>query len=305
MPIVTDRYVPGVVLYEWLSGQPFLARALFEGATILDARIDDPPEEVLTRIPRDTGWFLFHLNCTVTDNFPYDRQILCRLLEDKGIRLLNRFVTDISKRHVQDMCRQSGLNTTLTGPEGPGDELIIVKTNLNFAGKSEWGLTETERQALGVGAGSDMIWDPYHYQVIPRSKVEAGWWQDPSLVCERYISNADDRWYRAYLLKSRFVLCELVSPYQVKKVGESKLQRLWMASFGDELRVDHPLSGHVPKQLLGDLAGFARSFKLDFGTIDVVESNEAEHYIIDVNSTPAYNNPVPGLVDYLRQELLE
>lgn len=299
------QHAASVVLYEWLSGQAFLARAIFNGATVLNARIDDNPEEILTRIPDGTAWFIFHLNCTSTHRFPYQREVLCRLLEQRGIFLLNRFVTDISKQHIQAMCKQIGLNTTLAGREGDGDELIIVKTNLNFAGKSEWVLTETERENLGIGAGSQLIWDPYHYQVIPRNKIQAVWWKDPSLVCERYISNVDNRWYRAYLLKDRVVLCELVSPYQVKKVGESKLQHVWIASFDDDLRVNHQSQYDVPQRLLGDLVSFARAFSLDFGAIDVVESDEGEPYIIDVNSTPAYNNPVNGLVEHLQQGLLQ
>lgn len=289
-----NRYV----VYRWLTSEAFLLPAIVPGATVLEAAVDEAAGDILARIPVDSGAFHFHLNCTHTDRFPLARAELVRQLRARGIPIINSALTDISKRAIQRACVELGLNTTTAPREGDPDELLIVKTDLNFGGDSEWALTLEERAAVGAGEGSQLIWKPDHYQVLPRKELEESWWTDPTLVREKYIDNRHDRWYRAFLLLSRMALCEFVDPSQIKKVGHSTASRVWLLQRSDveASEGDTP----YPRQLVRDLLRFAGAFAIDFAAVDIVVSDAGQAYIIDVNSTPAYNYPVSGLVEYLR-----
>jgi D-alanine-D-alanine ligase-like ATP-grasp enzyme len=56
----------------------------------------------------------------------------------------------------------------------------------------------------------------------------------------------------------------------------------------------------APAGLVESLRRFVRAFPLDFGTVDVVADDAGGHYIIDVNTTAAYNYPIDGVVEYMR-----
>ena len=48
-----------------------------------------------------------------------------------------------------------------------------------------------------------------------------------------------------------------------------------------------------------ELSAFVSAFRLDLGTVDFVLDEVYAPFIIDVNTTPAYNHPINGLVEYL------
>lgn len=287
------------VIYEWQSNSQFLIRDVVPDFILLQANSRDGVEDVIRAIPPDSDRFIFHLNCTVTQHFPRKRGELIRAIQERGLAVLNSRTTDISKRHIQRMCTELRLPTTLARREGDRDELIMVKTNLNFAGKTEWALTTDERAELKVGDGSQMIWDPYHYFVVPRKDIQAQWWDDDNLICERFVSNNRNLWYRAYLMGNCVFLLEMTNPHDVKKVDESRIVNTWAVRLGD---IDFAQAEELNdvSALLRNLQVFAGGFELDFGTIDIVRDDVAGFFIIDVNTTPAYNNPVPGLVSHLQ-----
>ena len=286
------RPAGGSVIYQWLSDSGYFIHALLPSACRLEASIHDRARDVVDRVPEGTGLFAFHLNCTLTERFPAERAALVRALESRGIRVLNAGATDISKRNVHRICGALGFDTLDAGAEGNPDELVIVKTDLNFGGDSEWALSDEERAALGVGKGSDIIWTPSHYRVVARRDVQPAWWTDTRLVCERFVTNAGDRWYRAFLHDRRIAVCELSNPNPIKKVGDSRVLRMWTSS-GDA----GPETFEA--RLTRDVERFARAIGLDFGTVDAVADDQGRSFIIDANATAAYNHPIPGLIDRL------
>ena len=288
------------VLYQWLSDSGYFLQAIVPEFTPLAARVDDTLNGVLQAVPPETTHFAFHLNCTVTERFPEERTALVEALQARGVRVLNAATTDISKQRVQRICGELGLNTVTAARDGDPDELIIVKTDLNFGGDSEWALSDGQRAALGIREGSDIIWVPNHYRVLPRREVEDPWWDDLRLVRERFVVNRDDRWYRVFLFLDRLAVCELSNPLAIKKVNESRVLRVWMVRLADGAAPPDSPAG-----LIESLRRFVRAFPLDFGTVDVVADDAGEHYIIDVNTTAAYNYPIDGVVDYMRHALLE
>lgn len=288
-----------VTVYEWLTKPDFLVFALFPDASVLRASAHDEADLVLRKIPSRTDAFLFHLNCTVTDRFPADRRRLIDGLLDRRIRPLNAAITNISKRSIQERCRRLGLNSTLAERAGDDDELVIVKTDLNYGGKNELTLTLAERTQIGIPNLPEIITKYSDYKVLPRRQVPEEWWQNETLVCERFISNTGDRWYRAFRFLSRMVLLEMVNPARVKKVGGSTMSRRWFLSF-DESSTIEGLDESCPMSMVRDLQRFVQDAQLDFGAIDVLTDDTDRAYIIDVNSTPAYYHAVPGLTDFFR-----
>jgi hypothetical protein len=290
------------VIYRWLSSNDFLLHSIVPEATVIEGTVNDRVEDIVARMPDDAACFHFHLNCTVTERFPTTRGELIQQLRAKDIVPINEGLTDTSKRAIQRKCAELGLNTTAAAPEGDEDELIIVKTDLNFGGDSEWALSSDERSTLGIVAGSDIIWKPDHYRVVPRRDVDPSWWTDPSLVCEKYISNRDNRWYRANFFFSHLVLRELFSESQIKKVGQSTMVAKWNIDI-DDLEGGKS-NGDYPALLVDALIRFARGFAADFAAVDVMVNDDADPFIIDVNTTPAMLAwPIPGLADYLREAL--
>jgi hypothetical protein len=53
--------------------------------------------------------------------------------------------------------------------------------------------------------------------------------------------------------------------------------------------------------LLSTAGIFMHRFKLDYGALDIVESEAAEFHVVDVNKTPYWGSErQPGLIEHLR-----
>jgi hypothetical protein len=203
---------------------------------------------------------------------------------------------------MQERCRRLGIGCTLATRIGSPDEMLIVKTNLNYGGEIEQRLSATERELLGIDAPASVITKASDYPVLARRDVPVDWWSDQSLVVEKFITNHEHRWYRVFFLLSHVVISEMTNPSEIKKVGGSKMTRHWCVT----MNADGTVAGVTadgPHEMLRDVDRLRRDAALDFGAIDVVAADDGGAYIIDVNTTPAYYFPVPGLVEHLQQAL--
>jgi len=285
------------VIYRWLTSDKFMVHGIVPGASVIEAGVNDEIDDIMDAMPEDASAFHFHLNCTLTARFPKRRDELMKRLRDRGILVVNADLTDISKQTIQRRLGAVGLNTTTASAAGDPEQLIIVKTNLNFGGDSEWAFSEDDRSNLGIGKGSDIIWKPDDYRVIPRREVDASWWSDPSLVCERYVDNAGHLWYRAMVLFSRIVLRALVNESQIKKVASSVITHTWNLSFAE---IEHrSAEATFPDNVARDIVRFAREFHIDYGGLDIMLDDAGRPYIIDVNSTPSYLESTPAWLAFL------
>jgi hypothetical protein len=290
---------PGYFSYQWLTSPQFLLPALFPQSIAIEASPFDEPATIV-RAVGSSGYFHFHLNCTRTSQFPHQREELLRRVRACGLITINAEATDISKRAVQRACAAAGLNVVTAIRMGDPDERIIVKTDLNFGGDSEWALDEADRARMNLGAGSDIMWKPNDYQVLARAEIPDAWWDDETLVQERYIENGDDRWFRVFLLMSHVVVCELTDPSLIKKVGQSEVHRAWKYTF------PLPAAGAsrgLHDRIAADVHAFTRQLHIEFGAVDVVVDSSGAPYIIDVNTTPAYNYPIRAVTEHLRGAL--
>ena len=285
-------------IYDWSRLHRRLAAAVFEDGQVLTACPGQGYEEVLEAVDPDTSLFLPHVDLTATIQVPIERDELTQALRERGVYILYEFVTDISKRRVQQSCARLGLNTTLAQPEGEPGERLIVKTDRNYAGGPETFLTEEQRAVLGVEEPAHGFRGCQSYVVTTRYLLKEEIFDHPQLVVERYVDNEDSLIYRAYVLGDRLVLAEVTSPALIKKMTPEVSRKNHFLTFGarpEESRLT---------PIVSLLTRFCEGSGLDFGTIDIVKDDQDRYYIIDVNTTPGWTwtqrpKGQPGVVEHL------
>jgi hypothetical protein len=259
---------------------------------------DDSVEAVLAKLPPRATHFLFHLNVSVTTGLPACRDDLIEALAARGIQTINAGVTDISKPFIQRLCAEHGLNVCLAERTVPGDTMVIVKSSLNHGGKTERDLPPAEVARLGLHLPPRVL-GPANYRVIRAGDVPAWAWEDPSLFVERFVSNDEGRYHRAYLWQDRLVVWDGINPNPIKKTfGDvsSTTSRFRLVE-GRYLPVAE--SDRAPPALLADLAVLVAAFGFSFGTIDAMSDNEGRHYFVDVNTTPFYRSNSAAITEHL------
>lgn len=285
----------GLLIYQWrtLPGK-YLAFQLAPDASVVHATPMDPLGWLKQQLEQRPKAILFHLNCSVTPFFPGDRAGLTELLAERQIPALNANVVDVSKRSLQLRCAELGLNSAAPDPTGDPAEQLILKTNSNYAGRNEILLSPGERSRLQLPPETPLIKSPLDYRVLSRSELDPQWWTDPALAIERFISNDLGRSYRAMVCGTRIAIIELCSADRIRKMGGVTVTNVWMF----DLRSSAP--GTCPSELVGVLDTFVRGYGLDFGAIDVLEDANGGYFVVDVNPTPHYSKPIPGVLEFLR-----
>jgi hypothetical protein len=281
-----------------MAWQGFLASSLFPAATRLRARFDDSVEAVLAAIPARATHFLFHINVTVTAGFPARRAELIAALAARGIRTINDRATDLSKPFVQRVCASLALPVALADRSMPAATPVIVKTSLNHGGQTERYLPASELARLGMHLGEPGL-GPANYPIMRAGDVPGPSWDDPALCIERFISNDEGRYHRAYLWQDRLVLREGINPAPIKKTFSDVSSRTSRFVLVDGRYRPVAGSDPGPQALLAQLATFVTAIGFSFGTIDTVCDNDGRHYIIDVNTTPYFRSRAPDILDHL------
>lgn len=289
-----------ICVYNWSQLRKRLAGYVFEDSQVLGACPGQGFEEVLEGVDPNVLFFLPHVDLTDTIQVPLERDRLTRGLRERGVYILNEFVTDISKRRVQQTCARFGLNTTLAQPEGEPGERLIVKTDRNYAGGPEGFLSEEQKAVLGVEDPTHGLQGCQSYIVTTRCLLNEKVFDDPQLVIERYIDNQDSLIYRAYVLGDRLALAEVTSPALIKKMTPDVSRKNHFLSMAMGASPEDPRLAPI----VSVLTHFCEGFGLDFGTIDVVKDDFDRYYIIDVNPTPGWRWPQlrksqPGVVEHL------
>jgi hypothetical protein len=276
-----------VYVYEWNAWEEFLLSSMFPDATRLKVNLDDEQEDVIAQISNDCGWFIFHINLTQTAQIPRGRNELCAHLSNRGVKVVNERLVDISKRTVQQTCEELSLKTTLAPRSGPPGEMLIVKTDLNYGGLTERELTPAERLRLNINHVVSP--DTQAYNILPRAEVRSNIWESPEYVVERFIQNSANFFYRVHLFRKHVVVSRVVDNAPLKKfpAGLNRDDRYFVTPADES------------SKLLKDVIRFSERIGLDFGALDVVQDDEENFYIIDVNSTPWW-----GEVEECDQELI-
>lgn len=273
-----------LVVYEWQAWDGFLIRSLFPGAARITAYVAHDSLEIVRRIPQGTSNFLFHVNCSLTKNFPHQRRQLVRHLQDHGITPINAAVTDITKRSLQDLCESLGLPCARAPTTGTPDELLIVKTNLNAGGKVERRLTAAEFASLDLPPMSLTIRGQGGYLVRKRSDVPADWWHDQSLTIERFITNNEDRFFRIYVFLEHVAVQSAISRARLKSMGQSEAI-CSTHTHGLSARLSCASCGFSDRLVLC-ARKFISGSGLEYGAFDMVVDSDGAPFVIDLNTTP-------------------
>jgi len=214
-------------------------------------------------------------------------------LRRRDVDVWNAFVTDISKRRVQQVCRGAGLPCAATTKEGDPDELVIVKSNANFGSKSERALSRREREKLHIQEPQALFRSELAYLVAPRRDVPDGLWQDEGLAIERYIHNAEHLFYRLRFVFDTWVISEVINPHYIKKMENCTSQKTFLVDRWDR-------SSRLPDGLMTIAARFIDAFRLDFGALDVTLDDRGDFYVVDANPTPGLTTLLPGQAEAFR-----
>jgi hypothetical protein len=294
----------GCLIYQWPLNRDHLAHGLVPAAAQIAAQPEDTVEMVLRRIPPIASAFLFHIDATFSANFPLCRRTLIEEIERRGIRVISGGATDISKKTIQRSCHDLGLNTVAATRSGDSDEMLIVKTNHNFAAWGEKRLSPRQRRLLIAGELSAVVRHELDYKILRRRQIPEAWWADPGLVVEKFIENSRDRYFKVYIALDRLAVSDIIDPARIKKAGRgaSRIHSMFTAGPGG-IRLIHK-GCEFPERVLSDPVRLASRMGVDFGCLDVVMDESSNTYIIDVNTTPGFfGAPQPGLGEHLRAAL--
>jgi hypothetical protein len=289
---------PSIYVYEWRAWDTFLFPVLFKSAIRIKGDIAQKNKYILNKVKRSNSYFLFHVNLSDSSRFFEDKETLCQQLKSRNIKYLNKDVTNISKRFVQDTCLLLGLNTTRALQDGDPDDLLIIKTNDNFAGINESNLTDAQKVKLGITITSSN--QNAEYAVTKRRNIEQNIWSDSSRFIEHYISNTNNLYYRVYKINNRTAISEASEINLIKKMPDGIKRKNY---YFDTLAEDSFDGERADiKELYFIIDKFCTHIKLDFGAIDVVRNDNDQFYIIDVNNTPTWlkkKYPEPELFKFL------
>jgi hypothetical protein len=298
------RRSPKLAVYEWSAWDGFLIPHAFPKDNLIRIRahIHDAPDTVGAQLGRDVCAFLFHINLSQTDRFPYERRELVTHLRHLGISVWNDRATDIRKTAIQQTCRLAGLPCASPDPLGDADELLFVKSNFNHGGLVESKLTAELRRQLGTERPNPTIAGPLTYLLLRRREINSEWWTDKTLAIERYISNRSHRFFRAYILGRRLIVSEAYNTQLVQKMDDG-IERY--NYFITDSECTPSCSDARSRKRIGDIAmqvrRFVASFGLEFGALDVLEDDDGRFYIVDVNSTPYWGSDwQEGFMEFLR-----
>ena len=284
---------PHTAIYDWRPYRGFHILRVFAGALRIAGDPDDRVEDILRRIPPSVDTFVFNLDLSYTVRFPQERERLVSELRARGIDVWNANATDMRKSRMQQVCRNTGLPSVSTTRDGDPDEILIVKSDANYAGKAERTLSARQRERLGIPGAVRMFATKDEYRVVRRREVLPEWWENPLLEVERFVSNAENLWYRVRFICDTWVVSETISLSPIKTIENASSERSHIFRRGEAVDLPDRLQ-EVSGRLIDML-------ELEYGALDVIVDDGGEMYVVDVNATPGLTVYAEGQLEAFRQ----
>ena len=257
----------------------FMVEVLYPEAHRVQLTPGDSVSRVLSTIPGSTKGVLVNVNLSQTRNF-IDPDV------PWPIPALNINATDVRKRTIHTRALAAGLPTAAAKESGPAEERVIVKTTLNYAGKPE--RIMRERWGSRAAPFTADVSDRVEYVVCRRDEVPARTWADPSLVVERYITNPDGLFIRAYVVGPAAVVTLAWAASDIKKLSLPQRDRRDYY-FWDTTPIG-PTS-EVAARALATARPLALALGVDFCGIDCAVDIDGTIIPVDVNKTPYWGHP--------------
>jgi hypothetical protein len=275
-----------VAVLEWRAWNGFLlAHVLGDDAVRIET---DPfrefPSEQFDRVCDAFSTVCFQINLSVRGRLPLRIRDLTGRFAERGLHVVNGLVQDIRKSTLHEHLEAIGLSSLKASPSGPTDEILFVKTALNYGGELERWLPPEDIAAAGFEHLISSDIGAYRYKTIERGMVHKSVWKDPAIVVERYVANAENSFYRAYFSGKQVVIVKAFSLGIIKKLSDDPRDTNFVTDLAhlkagtDELEIS--------AKLKRDVATFVEKTPVEFGCIDIVHDGQDNYYIIDLNLTP-------------------
>jgi hypothetical protein len=296
-----------VGVLEWRAWNGFLlGHVLGENAVRIET---DPfrefPSAEFDRLCDSFPTVCFQINLSVRHRLPLRIRDLTDLFEKRGVYVVNGLVQDIRKSTLHAHLEAIGLSSAKATRSGDADEVLFLKTNLNYGGELERWVPAEDLTAGGLEHLVSNDIGAYQYQAVARGKIEEGIWADPSVVVEKYVTNDENSFYRVYFSGGQVIIVKAFSQGVIKKLsGDSRdtnfvtdLESLKAGTDGLE----------ISETLRHDVATFVELTPVEFGCIDIVHDGREHHYIIDLNLTPYAGTRAhdPFLTNFLRMGITD
>jgi hypothetical protein len=296
-----------IAVLEWRAWDGFLLRhVLGEDAVRIET---DPfrefPSAQLDRLCDSCTTACFQINLSVRQRLPLRIRDLTNRFAERGVYVVNGLVQDIRKWTLHSHLEVIGLSSARAAPSGSNDEVLFIKTNLNYGGELERWLPAEDIAASGLEHLVSKDIGAYHYKAVERGMIAEGIWTDPSIVVEKYVTNDENSFYRVYFSGKQIIIVKAFATGMIKKLsGDSR-----DTNFVTDLESLKAATDNLPisDTLRHDVATFVEHTPIEFGCIDIVHDGRDHHYIIDLNLTPyAGTRPHdPFLTNFLRMGITD
>lgn len=291
-----------VAVLEWRAWQGFLLSHVL-GDDALRIEIDpfrEFPSAQFDLICDSVTTVCFQINLSVRARLPLRIRDLTNRFVERGVYVVNGLVQDIRKSTLHAHLEAIGLSSPKATPSGSADEILFVKTNLNYGGNLERWLPQDSIAAGGLEHLISSDVGAYQYDSVERGRAREGIWTDPALVVEKYITNTEDSFYRVYFSGQQVIIVKAFSPGIIKKLSGDPRDTNFVTDL-DHLKAgtdELPISATLKR----DVATFVENTPVEFGCIDIVHDGHDRHYIIDLNLTPYAGTKKHSdfLIDFLR-----
>jgi len=226
----------------------------------------------------------FQINLSVRTRLPLAILELTRRFTERGVYVVNGYVQDVRKSTLHAHLEAIGLASAKAARSGPGDEILFVKTTLNYGGELERVLPPGRSAAAGFEHLISAEVGPYRYRAAPRASLPPEVWNDPALVVEKYVTNPVNSFYRAYFSGKQIIIVQAFATGVIKKLSGDARDTNYVTSL-EHLAAGTDKLDLVPN-LKRDVATFVEHTPVEFGAIDIVHDGQGHHYVIDLNLTP-------------------
>jgi len=275
-----------VAVLEWRAWDGFLlAHVLGDDAVRIES---DPfrefPSEQFDRICDSFTTACFQINLSVRGRLPLLIRYLTNRFVERGIYVVNGLVQDIRKSTLHAHLEAIGLPSLKAAPTGSSDEILFVKSNLNYGGDLERWLPPESIAAGGFEHLVSPDFGAYHYKTVERGMLEESTWTDPAIVVEKYVANSENSFYRVYFSGDRIIIVRAFAPGIIKKLSSDSRDTNFVTDLEHLKAGTDELS--ISATLKRDVATFVEKTPVEFGCIDIVHDGYDKHYIVDLNLTP-------------------
>ncbi len=275
-----------VAVLEWRAWDGFLlTHVLGEHAVRVETDPFGPfPPAQFERVCDSFPTVCFQINLSVRRRLPLRVRDLTRRFVERGVYVVNGLVQDIRKSTLQAHLEAIGLPSLKAARSGAADEILFLKTDLNYGGELERALPPESVAAAGFERLVSADISAYQYRTVERGMIDESTWADASVVIERYVANDENSFYRAYFSGQRVVIVKAFAPGVIKKLSNDPRDTNFVTDLKhlkkgtDEL----PLSAALKR----DVATFVEKTPVEFGCIDIVHDSRDNHYVVDLNLTP-------------------